>query len=308
MPGQVWSHGGDEWEDRILVLLKRKYGPNFVEIPDEDKGDYGLEGFSRDGYAYQCYAAENPLTPKILYKRQRDKITTDINKFVENKDGLLAILGPTKISHWILVVPFWSTKELLKHAENKAEEIRELCLPHVKEDFFITVEIEDYFAVELAQIYGSRLPKLLIEPEAPFKDTCENYIDCNNELINNLERKIKLMFPFRSFELKEKLKINFINRYINGQNVLDKLNFTYPELYSKATKIKDNREDFLEIESMLSISKPSDFLYTTIDKYTNELSEELQGLDSHTIEILTYEAISDWLLRCPLDFPDEVCI
>jgi hypothetical protein len=306
MPGKLWSHGGDEWQKHILTLLKRKYGPEFVEIPDEDRGDYGLEGFSRNGYVYQCYVAENPLNKQMLYTRQRDKISRDIRKFIENKDGLLEILGPTKISNWILVVPYWNTKELLKHAENKAKEVRELCLPHVKDNFYITVVVEDYFAVELAQILDCGLTKLLIEPDDLSQSICYDYIDCNNELVNNLERKVKLLA--NNFETRERLKVKFISYFIRGQNVLYKLNSQYPELYSKAQKIKGYREEFLETSSMISRCKPADIFNETIENYKQELTEELKGLEPHTIEILTYEAISDWLLRCPLDFPYEVCI
>jgi hypothetical protein len=304
MPGEVWPHGGEEWQKYILLLLKRRYGPEFVEIPDEDRGDYGLEGFSRDGCTYQCYAAENPLSAKELRERQRNKITRDIKKFIDNKNGLLEILGPTKISHWILVVPYWESKELLKHAENKAKKVRELNLPHIADDFFINIEVENYFAVEREQIRGVGLEKLRIDPDNTPQSKCYDFIDDHNELVENLERKIELLSPQSSLENKKKLKINFISHYINGQNLLDKLNSKHPEFYYKTQRTKNDRETFLETTSMISSCKPADLFNKTMDEYKGELSENLKGLESNTINILVYEAMVDWLLRCPLNFPD----
>lgn len=307
MLNKMWS--GEEWQHYILLLLKRKYGPEFVEIPDVDMGDYGLEGFSRNGYAYQCYAAENPLTSSILYERQRDKITRDIEKFIKNSDKLVEIFGPTKISHWVFVVPRWDTKKLLRHTEKKAQELRALNLPHVADEFFVDIVDDSYFAVEREQILGVGIAKTKIDPDAIPTSVYSNFLNDHNELIENLERKIESMYPLRSRGYKEKLKKNFITNYINGQNVLDQLNSDYPELYLKALSKKDGREAFLETECLTSICKPAEMFNETVDKYLQELSDEFVGLEESTIKRLVHEAISDWLLRCPLDFPDyEVCI
>ena len=121
MPGQEWGDSPEEWQERIILLLKRRYGATgFQEIPDRDRGDYGLEGFARDGSAYQCYAAEEPLSTKDLYNKQRIKINKDLNTFKDKQTDLLKIFGPTKISCWILLVPRWESKDLLKYAEKKS--------------------------------------------------------------------------------------------------------------------------------------------------------------------------------------------
>ncbi len=305
MPSIMWSGDGEEWQHYLLLLLKRKYGQNFVEIPDVDMGDYGLEGFSRDGCAYQCYVAENPLNSAALYERQRDKITRDINKFIANSNELVKILGPTKISHWVFVVPHWNTKKLLNHAEKKAQEIRELNLPHVANEFYIDIVDESYFAVEREQLLGVGIMKTKIDPASILESAYSDFLNDHNELIENLERKIESMYPFKSRDDKEKLKMNFITNYITGQNVLYQLNSEYPELYLKALNKKNDREEFLATECMISLCKPAEMLHETVKKYMHELSEELIGLDRSTIERLVYEATSDWLLRCPLEFPDN---
>ena len=48
---------GTTWERRVKTWLRLRYpGGDFEEVPADHGGDWGIEGFSRDGIAYQCYA------------------------------------------------------------------------------------------------------------------------------------------------------------------------------------------------------------------------------------------------------------
>lgn len=73
---------GPSWEQHCLKLLRLRYKApgQFEYVPSSDQGDLGIEGFSHDGCAYQCYAPEGPLPIKDRYERQRDKLTEDLAK------------------------------------------------------------------------------------------------------------------------------------------------------------------------------------------------------------------------------------
>lgn len=76
------------------MLLKRHYAPGqFQQIPAKDRGDAGLEGFTNDGCAYQCYAPEEPLTLAQRTEKHKKKIYRDIKKFRENCTLLRGLLG-----------------------------------------------------------------------------------------------------------------------------------------------------------------------------------------------------------------------
>ena len=304
MPGQEWGYGPEEWQERIILLLKRRYGATgFQEIPDRDCGDYGLEGFARDGSVYQCYAAEEPISTGDLYAKQRNKITKDLNKFKDNKDGLIKIFGPTKISRWVLVVPRWESKDLLKHAEKKAEEIRNANLPHVADDFFIHIVTEEYFAVERQSLLDVGLAKIQVDPDELKTATGEDWSEENDDLVKELDRKIEILNPRLDKNSLVRLRGNFIRHYIEGQNVLEKLHSEYSDLYVAVKRLKSNRKKFLETSSQIPTGTPADTFNRALSKFKNELTDEVKGLSNNTIETLSYEAVSDWLLRCPLDFP-----
>jgi len=304
MSGQEWRDNPEEWQEHIILLLKRRYGATeFQEIPDRDRGDYGLEGFARDGSAYQCYAAEEPLSTKELYDKQRNKITKDINKFKNNQADLVKIFGPTKISRWILVVPRWESKDLLKHAEKKAEYIRNANIPYVADSFFVHIATEEDFAVERQSLLDVGLAKIQVDPDEFNTATGEDWSEENDDLVKELDRKIEILNPRFDKNSLVRLRGKFISHYIEGQNVLEKLRSEYSDLYVAVKRLKTNRKKFLETSSQIPTGIPADTFNRALSEFKNELTDEVKGLSNNTIETLSYEAVSDWLLRCPLDFP-----
>lgn len=304
MPGHEWRDGPEEWQERIILLLKRRYGATgFQEIPDRDRGDYGLEGFARDGSVYQCYASEEPISTSDLYNKQRNKITKDLNKFKDNKDGLIAIFGPTNISRWVLVVPRWESKKLLKHAEKKAEEIRNANLPYVADSFFVHIATEEDFAVERQSLLDVGLAKIHVDPDEFETAIAEDWSEENDDLVKTLDRKIGRLDPSLNKNSQLQLRGNFIKYYIEGENVLEKLHSEYSDLYVEVKRLKNNREKFLGTFSLIPSGTPADTFNRALSEFKSEITDEVKGLSNSTIDTLCHGVVSDWLLRCPLDFP-----
>lgn len=301
---RYWN--GTDWQEHVQLLLMRHYGPGeYSEVQDRDGGDFGIEGFSRDGCVYQCYAAEEPLSTKKLYENQRDKITSDINKFIQNKDKLTRLFGPTKISRWILVVPRYESKELLLHSEAKAKVVRVASLPYVTPDFCIHIATEKNFAVELQTLVKAHICKMKVAAkniEDQDVDFWQNE-DKNLKLVSNLERKINTLH--KKEEPRRKLKHNMVKHFLTGQALLDQMHEKYPDIYEEIMIYKSTREQILETDSLINMAAPSQQLNETLNKYKNEL-QQISGLEMQQIEFLVYEAIADWLLRCPLEFHEEL--
>jgi hypothetical protein len=90
---------GIAWQRWANELLVEHYGPTtYIKIPDT-QGDGGIEGFTCPcGIAYQAYGAEKEKSGKSLYEAQRDKMTRDINKFIDNAPLLTKLFERTKVS------------------------------------------------------------------------------------------------------------------------------------------------------------------------------------------------------------------
>src|SRR4051812_17856470 len=117
MPGSTHIWSPDDWEEYCNGLFRERHGPTgYVRVPDRDRGDLGMEGYSMDGTGviYQCYATEATEVGE-RYAKQRDKITKDLGKLVAKAERVAALLGDNVMGFWALVVPLYDSKELVIH-------------------------------------------------------------------------------------------------------------------------------------------------------------------------------------------------
>jgi hypothetical protein len=186
------SWEGEEWEKYIQLLLKRHYGPgNYQEVPAKHVGDFGIEGYSTNGCVYQCYATQEPCTTKLRYESQRDKITTDIGKFISNKSNLIQLFGCTSINRWILVVPVSKSALLMQHASTKTEEVLQKQLPYVADDFKIIIITDDYFAKEINELTNVGVVKIDFQNLETTEESIKEWLNNNDRLTKNLHMKVQ---------------------------------------------------------------------------------------------------------------------
>jgi len=298
----VKDWGGNEWQQHIDLLLLRHHGPgNYQRIPDTVSGDAGLEGFCHNsGYAYQCYAAQGIYDAKKLYEKQRNKISADIGKLINNKQKLVPILGQTKLTRWVLVVPHFSNKDIISHAATKADEVRKAKLPYIAPGFAIHVITDDAFAVERESLIKASLAQLQIPFIATDPQKISAFQAAHNTLISNLERKLHVLLaanaPAKGAALKEQL----IRHHLSGQAALQHIQTTYPDTYSAMLQHKRIREAYLETEHLLPGASKT--LQAELQDYKNRLLKDIKGLSETQADVFAWEAVVDWLLRCPLDF------
>lgn len=296
---KIWE--GKEWESHIQLLLKRHHGTEYQDIADEDGGDYGLEGFSLNGCVYQCYAAKEPATTADLYTRQVNKITRDINKFIKNRTDLEKVFGDLKISRWILVVPRYKSATLLKHAERKTQDVIKAKLPYTTSDFKVLIITDDYFRVEQQELTKSGISfnplDVSTEEIEKWKKEKGNLV-----LISNLVNKVDKINTLSDIQ-KDSFVDKTIKYFIIGQDLLGKLNDLYPNAYEQIISYKSIQEDLIEFE-LVSDASGEEFkkFKETFFHYKKDMEKELDSLNPNSLTILSYEAVSDWLMRCPLDF------
>jgi len=138
------------------LVFKRKFSDDgYVHIP-ATPGDYGLEGFTKTtGCGYQCYCPDRVYPTKVLYEKQRDKITMDLKKLQTNEADLLKILGTTKLRRWHLVTPSIAHNDLIKHAQTKEDEVRNWNLSIITPDFQVLIHDADHYATEIRDMQAA---------------------------------------------------------------------------------------------------------------------------------------------------------
>ena len=99
-----------------------------------------------------------------------------------------------------------------------------------------------------------------------------------------------------------RLRENWISSFIKAENLLEKLNATAPSVWEDFRGIKQHQAGklFLKYDKH---SAPSDVLRQTIDELQRELVEKVPNLDSAQAQDIAIGTVSEWLHRCPLNFP-----
>lgn len=298
---RMWD--GDEWEKYIQSLLEHHYGPgNYQHIPARHGGDFGIEGYSTDGCAYQCYAAQEPLSTKERYEKQRDKITTDIGKFISNKCELMNTFGTTLIRRWILVVPLSESSQLMQHASKKAREVLSAQLPYVTDDFKVIIITDSSFKKEIQELASVNAIDIELPDVEITSEDCDGWIANNEGLVGNLKRKACKINGLDSDEKVDRFARLMISHYLKGQNSLAHFNSNYPDFYARLDRCKRSYEVHLATLSMIIDVSAPQHLAGALEKYKVELRDAVRNLPNAAIDDLGWEGVSDWLMRCPLDF------
>jgi len=306
MPGDATPWDPNDWEKHIQRALKLRYAQpvgTYQHIAAESGGDFGIEGFAADGTAYQCYAGQNWADSAFLLRKQKGKMTADIGKLIKNEAELLKILGNIRIGIWNFVLPFWNNKDLLVHARKKEEDVRKRNPQHVTKDFRISVVTGEDFAMEIKALANLDLYQFDVKEIPDSVAGVAKWLDDNKglEMAENLTRKSTIIAHGRSEKMRQKFLNQMVKDYIDGQVVLGKLELELPEVYENVIRRKTFRESELETECLTNTSVPGEFFNATLSGYKSQL-RGVSGISPHAADVLAREAVSDWLLRCPLEF------
>lgn len=296
---------GDEWQAWANQLLSCHYGPaEYQTVPDRDRGDAGLEGFCPSaGHAYQAYGCEEPISVQERYEKQRQKMTDDINKFIDNAKALSKLLRGTKIRRWILFVPYFDSKEIVAHASKKTAEVLAANLPYVMaSDFRVMVCQEADFAVERDRLISVTSASLRIKTKPIAQSEVTEWSSNNDALLGTLQRKLAKLPALVNESRRADFAQKILTWYLDGQAVLDGLR-GYPQVYEKVVATKSHREAYLAMTALQG-STSNEILVDTLKELRDTLEVEVKELHNFCAEQLAYEALADWLLRCPLDFPE----
>ena len=298
---------GKDWEDWANQLLSVHYGPaEYSRVPDKQQGDAGIEGFTlSDGHVYQAYGCEEPISVPARFIKQRDKMTRDLNKFVNNQASLEKLFGDTKIKKWILFVPKYDSKDILSHAAKKTKEIKLLKLPYVHSQFKVTVCDESDFATEKEQILNNKSDQLDFEIGETAETEIEAWTEENDDLVATIDEKLLRLTTLQTDAKRLQFRNSILQWYLQGQELLDSLRVDSPSVYGTVVKVKSQRESYLVADS-LAAKTPEDQFGLAINKLLTSLRAEAKQLSESSAEGLAHEAVADWIIRCPFDPIEQV--
>jgi hypothetical protein len=297
-PDKIWT--AKEWENHANHLLRERYtSSNYIPIPDQDRGDGGIEGFSMDGNAYQMYCPENATKMSDLYDKQRNKMTTDIGKFINNKSKMSSFFGDLKIKRWVLVVPAHKTKEMIAHATKKTAEVKAANLSYVNnKNFRVLIWDRNDLKKEESRLLEAGIAILKLDSiHVPDSDLHE-YKGESPEFVTNMTRKLSKLND--NPILIKKGKDRLTKSAIICQNMMGELKQDYAEYHEQITNVTVRRAEQLDIEAIDSEPETQKLSYQT--KILKEQLISHCKLHTDNIEMISEGTVADWLMNCTLDF------
>lgn len=290
---------GDEWEVFARKLVQLRHGPTNVQtVPDEVQGDCGLEYFTVDGCLYQSYAPEEVADKAKAASAMKSKASRDLAKLIKYKDKISDILGTIKAKRWIMVCPFLDNKDVIKFIQTKVSDLKLHDLDFVDPSFHALVQSQADFPSEFETLKKESLG-VPISIKTPSSEQVDKQA---NDLDDRLQDKLKKAFPEESPEKRAERKVSHVTAFLRRENALANLKDNFPDLWEIAQETIDIEEERLGMIG--ATGAPRTQLSESLDRINGELKTDLPSLGNSSIRAISQGTLSDWLIRCPLDFPD----
>lgn len=298
---QVWSP--DDWETFALALLQGRHGPLHVQkIPAAHKGDYGIDYYcTKDVVAYQCYAVEEPIDISTRAARQKKKITTDLGKLIKNHVEVGKLFHGVPIRHWVLIAPLHDSKELNLHCAKKTKDLREASCAAL--DAMVEVIIQDPsdFPTDAVATGMSALSKVTLSIPAPSQSELATWAAGSTDLLANATQKLKKRAPADKLE---EIVGDAVRSFLQGNALLDALRSGSPDLHEKVMSAVRSRARRLEFAGPQAGGSPGEILHAELDALIAAMQAAAPSLSAENAEQIAYGSICEWIMRCPLDFPN----
>lgn len=297
---ETWD--GDDWENHVGRLLQDRHGAtNVQKVPAKHFGDGGLDYYcTSETVVYQCYAVQEPVDIATRALKQKTKITTDIGKLCK-ADGLAAKLFKSKpVSRWILAVPKHDSQEVNSHAAIKAEEVRSMGLAHIAPDFEILIHDRDDFDEDSWRRRAGLRARLRPVITAATDQDVANIETSSVDLVDNLRRKLAKRTKAAD-DLEDDVDIA-LRSFIEYQNALDFLRANAPEAHEEIVALTAQRLKRLKLVGAKASESAANILELELDNLTASFMERVTNLDPDAAQELAFGVVSEWLMRCPLDF------
>lgn len=298
---QVWNP--DDWELFAQSLLQGRHGPLHVQkIPAAHKGDYGIDYYcTKDAVAYQCYAVEEPIDISVRAERQKRKITTDVGKLVKNRVEIEKLFYGAPVRHWVLLAPLHDSKEVNLHCAKKTKDLREAGCPAFHPMVEVIIQDPSHFPNDAVALGISSISRVTLSIPTPSSSELAEWAAVSSDLIANATGKLKKR---AAPDQLDNVVSDAVKSFLQCNALLDALRSGSPDLHEKIMSAVMSRARRLEFAGPKAGGSAREILHAELDALIEALQLVAPSLSAKNAEQIAYGSICEWIMRCPLDFPN----
>lgn len=292
----------DEWEMFALSLLQHRHGSlNVHKIPAAHKGDLGVDFYClAQAVIYQCFAVVEPIDIATRADRQKTKITVDLKKIVAGAPTVSQLFVGKPVKKWVLLVPNHDSKEVNLHCSKKTSEIRGLNLSVFDPEFEVGVQDQDYFPGASLQIAISAISTVALSVQTPSESDLSAWKEGSPDLLATATKKlIKRTGP----DGVQAAVTNAVQSFLQANALMDFLRSSAPDIHEKVIAAIAARTRRLEFAGPRGGHEPAAILHGEVDRLVSAIREAAPTLSLANAEEIAFGTVSEWIMRCPLDFP-----
>lgn len=297
---------GTSWERLCQMAFKLKFGSLYQKMP-ASPGDYGIEGWTTDGMAFQCYCPEKSYTQDELRVAIQSKITRDVPKLKLYQAQIASRIGATKIQRWLLVTPVFDHNNLHEHARKKESEARAWGLPILHNDFTVLIQDAGYYATEFEQCRRSEGHPLQMGPAVTAEDVLPRAPEEFEKLIDRKNRaRLRDKSGSDSFEA-ELRKFNTLteSKFLKCDAHLATIERTSPQAFQQIIRVIGHYAEEMQELQVAWTGEPNGLVEEVKTELGRRLEEDLKGtMGFSDARRLADLMVSRWLAVCQLDFSE----
>lgn len=305
---------GDAWEDLCVRCYRLKYQTqNYTAIPAVHGGDAGIEGFTCNGIVHQCYCPEREYDDKELYEHQRNKLTADIEKLMNNRDRLKK-LGVPPIVEWHFNIPEYRDSRILAHAQIKQEEVLAAkkkspsLFDYISDNFKIYVKVAEDFTPEISRIIRTNLTDMKLNLAIQHQDTTD-WSKCDSQKVANIRRKVGAVMRVSDDnpDLNEVVGI-YIGFYISGMEIMNNLQLHFPEIYEDLYQLEQSYKREVSLKTRMHTNRQlnQNLFNDILNEFQSKLEKDFSPmLTQASIVELKQDLVASWLADCSMEFRSE---
>lgn len=305
MPPVIENWDPNEWELYVYGLLRDRHGAaNVMKVPARHKGDHGIDYYClADRVAYQCYAVQEPCDVADRAAKQKIKITADVKKLKTNAAEIKNLFGLTQINRWVLVVPLHDSADVNKHLAKKTEEVRKCKLPFIQEDFEALINDLDSFDRGSVTARALQRKTVAIPAAPPTKDQVVEWTAASNSLVERVTEKMRKRTQNISESELNDVVTMAVEWFLERQNSLEALRDNAPELFETVSDLIARHSERVRLYGPQQSGAAGQILRDAVETLKEDLKANIPNFSDKSADLLALGTVSDWLMRCPLDFP-----
>lgn len=304
---------GNAWENICVKCYRYRYeDQHYTPIPAVSGGDAGIEGFTKTGIVHQCYFPERQYSDHELYEAQRDKLSADIKKLLNNGDRLVA-LGVPVIHEWHFNIPEYRDSKILIHAATKQKEVLSAKednpdkYSYIADDFQIVIKTAENFSAEISRIIRTSADynlNLAVEHTSN-----PNWKECDSQKVANIRRKIKAIMHVSDDDNPnvERVVGLYIDYYICGLENMNRLKMNFPDIHAELFKLVQIYKGEVTLKtSMNTNSSMNQSLFNELlDEFEKKLEKDFSNsFNQASIVEIKQDMVASWLADCSMEFSE----